>query len=67
MGFTALADAATATGMDNVLSAMDTVMNFGSKVLEFAIGNPVLCFFLACTLAGAGISVIARIKSFAAS
>lgn len=53
--------------MDNVLAAMDTVMGFGGKVLEFAIGNPVLCFCLACGLAGAGIGVIAKVKNFATS
>lgn len=52
--------------LNGVLAAMDDVLSFGTKVFSFCASNPILAFFLACSLVGAAIGVFIKIKGFAA-
>lgn len=51
--------------LSGVLTAMDDVLSFGTKVFSFCASNPILAFFLACSLVTAAIGVFVRIKGFA--
>lgn len=52
---------------DTVVSAMDTVFTFAGKSLSFCLDNPVLAIFFACSIIGAVIGVVAKLKNFSAA
>lgn len=51
---------------DTVVSAMDTVFTFAGKALSFCLDNPTLAIFFACSIVGAVVGVVAKLKSLSA-
>lgn len=53
------------TSMSTVVDAMTEVLTFGTKIFEFIIANPVLCFCLAAGLIPLAVTVLGAIKGVA--
>lgn len=56
-------DTTTATGMNAVIAAMDTITELVGSVFDVMTGNPLLTVFLAAGLLTVGISVFTQLKS----
>lgn len=60
-----MGDATTATGLESVLSATDTVATLMSKVWSVMTGNPLLTLFLASSILGVGLVIFNKVKKTA--
>ncbi len=67
IGVLAAEGAAPSGQLSGVLDMMDVVLQIASKILNWCVENPLMCFFLACGLVGIGIAVVSSLKAFAAS
>lgn len=56
---------ATATGMDAVLAATDTVATLMGKIWTVMTANPLLTLFLAASVLGIGIGIFNHVKKTA--
>lgn len=56
-------DTTTATGMNAVIAAMDTITELVGSVFDVMTGNPLLTVFLAAGLLTVGISTFTALKS----
>lgn len=52
----------TSTGMDTVISSMDTLSTLLTKVWDMMTANPLLTLFVALTLLGVGVTVFQKVK-----
>lgn len=55
----------TATGLESVLSATDTVATLMSKVWSVMTANPLLTLFLAASILGIGLTIFNKVKKTA--
>lgn len=53
---------ATASGMDAITGAIDTVVTVTGKAFDVMTSNPLITFFVAVSVLGAGIGVFKRLK-----
>lgn len=57
--------ATTATGMEAVLSATDTVATLMGKIWTLMTANPLLTLFLASSVLGIGLTIFLKVKKTA--
>ena len=57
----------TGSQLSGVIEMFDVILQIATKILNWCVENPLMCFFLACGIVTVGIAVVSQLKGFAAS